>query len=440
MARPQAASEEASEGQKRYAVGGRGAYAILTVTTLLFIVNWMDRQVMAVVLEPMKQDLGFSDAQIASLQTVFMISIGAFALPVGLLVDRWSRRKMLALLAFAWSVMTFLTGLVSQIALLWIIRFFVGVGEAGYKPGGAGWLSVAFPREGRARAIGVLDLGIPVGAALGVVIGGAVATATGSWRIPFFIFAIPGIVLAILCLFLPDYATVKTADERALSGRFMREVLGLLKIKTVLYTTIASIVYNFVMVALIAWAPAFFMRGFHLTEAAAGEIAGLLFVVGAVGVVGAGWVGDYWHRRNPAGRALTCAVVAILMVLVRVVFLWSFTTGSLTLVIAVGVVDSILATGYNPLYETMVQDPVTPRHRASSMGMLLLWNFVLGAAWGPLFVGLISDAAGSGFAGLQTAFWLTMPVALLCPFFHILAARNYVADTAGVKDEALAER
>jgi MFS family permease len=410
------------------------------VTTLLFIINWMDRQVMAVVLEPMKQDLGFSDAQMASLQTVFMISIGAFALPVGLLVDRWSRRKMLALLAFAWSVMTFLTGLVSQIALLWIIRFFVGVGEAGYKPGSAGWLSVAFPREGRARAIGILDLGIPVGAALGVVIGGAVATATGSWRIPFFTFAIPGIVLAILCLFLPDYATVKTAGERTLSGRFIGEVLGLLKIKTVRYTTIASIAYNFVMVALISWAPAFFMRGFHLTEAAAGKIAGLLFVVGAVGVVGAGWLGDFWHRRNPAGRALACAVVAILMVLVRVVFLWSFTTGSLTLVIAVGVVDSILATGYNPLYETMVQDPVTPRHRASSMGMLLLWNFVLGAAWGPLFVGLVSDAAGSGFAGLQTAFWLTMPVAVLCPFFHILAARNYVADTAGVKDEALAER
>ena len=440
MNSPLPAVQAPGEASKRYEVGGRGAYAILAVTTLLFIVNWMDRQVLAVVIEPMKKDLGFSDAQIASLQTFFMISVGACALPIGLLVDRWSRRKMIALLAIAWSVATFLTGLVSQLFMLWIVMFLVGVGEAGYKPGGAGWLSVAFPREKRSMAIGILDLGIPIGAALGMVCGGLLVTRTGNWRIPFFTFAVPGIVLAIVTLFLPDYATVKEKDESILSRAFLSEAIRIIKIKSVLYTTLGSSAYTFAMIGFLAWMPAFYMRAFKLTEASVGYIAALLVVSGSAGMVIGGWLGDVWQQRNQRGRALACVVFGALTVVVRSLYLWSFYSGSLKVAIAVGLIDSFLVMGYNPLSETMVQDPVTPRHRATSMGIFLCVNFVLGGAWGPLTVGAISDHLGSGFTGLHTAFWMILPIGLLCPFFQLLAVRHYIPDTAGVVDEALAEK
>ena len=124
----------------------------------------------------------------------------------------------MALMAIAWSLFTFLTAIARGFVILSFVRFFVGVGEAGYKAGGVGWLSLAFPKSARARAVGVLDMALPLGAALGTVGGGVIAQATGDWRTPFYYFARPGILLGTASFFLPDYKTIKAEDEPAFSG------------------------------------------------------------------------------------------------------------------------------------------------------------------------------------------------------------------------------
>ncbi len=164
-----------------YKVGGWRAHYILIICSLLYMVNYMDRQVLSAVLEPMKQDLGLSDTQAGSLMTVFLLSIALFSLPLAYMVDRWSRRKAIALMAIFWSAFTFITGLGKSFLGVLIPRSLVGVGEAGFSSGGTAMLAAVYPPESRGRVMGVFNLVIPLGASLGVILGGYLSKNHGGW-------------------------------------------------------------------------------------------------------------------------------------------------------------------------------------------------------------------------------------------------------------------
>ena len=143
-------------GGKDYKTGGWRAHYILIICSLLYMVNYMDRQVLSAVLEPMKIDLGLSDTQAGSLHTVFLLSMAFFSVPVAYLVDRWSRRKAVALMAIFWSVFTYVTGLGRSFIGVLIPRVLVGVGESGFSSGGTAMLTAVYPPESRGRVMGVL--------------------------------------------------------------------------------------------------------------------------------------------------------------------------------------------------------------------------------------------------------------------------------------------
>ena len=190
---------------KEYPVGGMSAHSILIVLSLLWMINFMDRQVMSAVLEPMRIDLGLSDTQAGALHTIFLLSISFFSLPIAFLIDRWSRRKAVAIMAVIWSVFTFVTGLGRSFAGVFAPRIIVGVGEAGFSAGGTAMITAAYPPESRARAMGIFNIFVPLGAALGYILGGYLSTHYGGWRTPFYIFAVPGVILGIASFFLKDY-------------------------------------------------------------------------------------------------------------------------------------------------------------------------------------------------------------------------------------------
>ena len=187
--------------QTKYEVNRAKAVFILIILTLLYMMAYMDRSVMTVVVEQLKADLGMTDGQIGFLQSTFMVGVGLMMIPCGVVVDRWSRRKAIGLMAIIWSIATFLTGLVSKFTALVSARFLTSSGEAGFAPGSVAWLSLTFPKTSRAKVLGIFNLGIPLGGALGVVLGGLIATKTGSWRTPFYVFAAPGIILGIVAFF-----------------------------------------------------------------------------------------------------------------------------------------------------------------------------------------------------------------------------------------------
>ena len=178
---------------------------------LLFLattINYMDRQVFSVILQPMKIDLGLTDAQCGLANTILIFGMAFFSFPVAYLVDRWSRRKAVSLMAIFWSAATFATGLASSFTAVLIPRFMVGLGEAGFVPGGTAMISASYPKEKRGWAMGIFHIAIPLGAAAGVMLGGIISVRMG-WRTPFLFFAIPGLILAILAFFMKDYNKVE---------------------------------------------------------------------------------------------------------------------------------------------------------------------------------------------------------------------------------------
>ena len=119
----------------------------------------------------MKADLGLTDAQAGMLQTIFFLSMAILAFPISFLIDRWSRRKTVAIMAMVWSAATYITGLGKSFLGVLLPRVLVGTGEAGFSAGGTAWITAAYPPESRGKALGVFNVAIPFGAALGVMLG-----------------------------------------------------------------------------------------------------------------------------------------------------------------------------------------------------------------------------------------------------------------------------
>ena len=132
----------------------------------------MDRLVFSVVLQPMKVELGLSDTALGVFQTVFVLSMAVLSFPVSYLVDRWSRRKSISLMALIWSAFTFVTGLATNFWGVLAPRTLVGVGEAAFAPGGVAMITAAYPPKKRGRVAGVFVLAMPLGMALGTLLGG----------------------------------------------------------------------------------------------------------------------------------------------------------------------------------------------------------------------------------------------------------------------------
>lgn len=409
----------AAFGQK----ASRGAVATLIVVFLLYMLNYMDRNVMGAVAEQMKRDLGLTDAQIGLFQTVFLVCIAGFAIPAAFLIDRWSRRKGIALMAIIWSLATALTGLAGGFITVLLARVLVGVGEAGYSSGGTAMLSAAFPEERRAKILGIFNASIPLGAALGTVLGGILAQKSGSWSMPFFVFAVPGIVLAGVTLFLPDYRTVRAEDTRG----FGTALRSLVRIPTLRLTYLGFAMNVFVTSALLAWLPPYFSRLYGLDSADAAKKAAIVFVLALIGAPLGGFIADRWARSNPRGRLLSCAATsAVAAVLFAAALLLGEGVAGFGCMIAFG----IAAAAYLAPGGAVTQDVVHPGLRATAWGACVLSMYVLGGAYSPFLVGRLSDHLGGD---LGRALLIAPVAGLLASVCFLLASRTYQADRAAVR-------
>ncbi len=249
---------------------------ILIVCSLLYMVNCMDRQVLSAVLEPMKIDLALSDTQVGIIQSVFLLSIAGLAFPVSYLVDRWNRRKSLALMAAIWSVFTFLTGLGKSFFGVLIPRTIVGTGEAGFAAAGTAMITAVYPHESRTKAMGIFNAAIPLGGGLGVILGGYISVHYGGWRSPFLVFAVPGVILGITALFLKDYKTVENVDENGRTRGFLKSGFSLYKIPTLRWLYISNAMMTTTAYSFLTWGPAYVMRVQNVDEQKAGLLIGIL--------------------------------------------------------------------------------------------------------------------------------------------------------------------
>ena len=418
---------------QEYKTGGGSAMYILVICTLLYVINYIDRQVFSVVLQPMKVELGLSDAQCGLAQTLFILGMALLSFPVAYLVDRWSRNKTIGIMAMLWSLFTFLTGFARNFTSLIIPRSLVGVGESGFTAGGVAMVSAAYTPEKRARMLGIFNIGIPLGAAIGTIAGGAISAAMG-WRWAFYIFAIPGIILGILAFFMRDYKTTADPGKDSRGINFGKAIAALFRIRSLVLYFFGYGILCFMTVSVLVWSPALMMRLMSISEATAGMIVGGWALMAIVAAPLGGWLADLWQKKTGKGRlylpalaSLLAAIVLIIMVILKF--------GPIGIVL--GFIYGILSVIGSPALNAVSQDVVPAAHKGLSMGMAVFAAYMFGGAWGPSVVGAISDALGGGSDGLLTAFLFTTIAGFIAALLLWLAARTYPADMAKVQQETL---
>ena len=414
--------------------GGRRAHYVLIVCSLLYMVNYMDRWVLAAVLQPMKVALGLSDMQAGSLQTMFFVGMAAFSLPVAHLVDRWSRRKAVGLMALVWSAFTFITGLGRSYLGVLLPRIMVGVGESAFAAGGTAWITGVYPPALRGRVMGVFYLITPLGGMAGFILGGLISQRMGAWYYPFFVFAIPGAVLGTVALFLRDYQTVQQVDDRGNSTGFAASIAGLLRIPTLRWLYVGFGLKSLMNYTLPAWLPAYFMRSQGVAEDQAGLATGVIALMAVAGAGIGGVLADRWQHTNPRGRMLLNATSDVLAAVCAVTALLLHVEGMGFVLMCAWCAMSILGI---PALSAVTQDVVNPAFKGMSYGTGVFFSYVLGGAWGPVAVGAMSDALGGGAEGLKYAMLIASLGGFAAAFANWLGSRTYPADMAKVAGSSL---
>lgn len=419
--------------QQQGFVSARGAWAIFAVLFIVNVSDYADRYVVASMLSFIKADWKISDAEAGWLMGAVILFITVFSVPASVLIDRWSRRKMIALMTGFWSLATLACAFTANYWQLLIARSFIGVGESGYGPGGTAMLAAAFPEQRRGRVMGLWNVSIPLGMGIGLFAGGAIAKAWG-WQHAFGLVALPGMFLAVLAWFMPDYQTVPPPPGQGVVKDFIRDTIVVFKKPSLVFTFLGFAMNVSVTTALASWLSVYFERTGIAAEGSGGKYATIVFALVLVGAPLGGWLSDRWHRKNPAGRlyfpAITSAAAAVVLTIAF------FFKGQLVPQMAILGVFGILVTCFIAPGAAVTQDVVTPGLRAFSYAMCVIVQHVAGDIWSPGIVGWFSDQVGLADAVRILPIW-----GLLAGGFFLLAAKYYPADLAKVeKVELVSER
>jgi MFS family permease len=408
------------------------ANAGLAILAFINLFSYLDRYVVSGVLESLKHsELGLSDANLGSLMSGFLVVYTLLAPVFGALVDRRSRPRLIALGVACWSFATALSGFAVNFLTLFAARAAVGVGEAAYVTIAPSLLSDYFPVRQRGRVMAIFFCAIPVGSALGYVVGGLVDKHYG-WRDAFFVAGAPGLLLAVLCLFLRDpprgiqdqaAGLAKPAASKPRS-RIIRETLitywRLLRDKPYALTVLGYAAYTFAIGGLAVWMPAFLERARGISRSEATVNFGTIVVItGFVGTFVGGWMGDYFAKNSRQAYLWLSGVAT----LIAAPFVWlALTTTSTTMYTAYMVAAQLLLFLSTGPINAAIINLVVAGERASAIALSVFAIHLLGDALSPLLVGMLSDAFS-----LQEAVKILPVAALVGGFVWMWAARAQAA-------------
>jgi predicted MFS family arabinose efflux permease len=406
------------------------------------ILNFYDRHVPGALVEPMRREFHLSDTQIGLLGSAFIWLYAIIGVPLGLIADRWSRKKLLAWGVIVWCALTASAGLATTYALLLFSRVGVGLGEAACAPTATSWLGDLFPPAQRSRVLALFMMGVPVGGGLGYLIGGPVAQAYG-WRTAMVTAAIPALILlpALLMLREPQ----RGASEPQGTVLVTTSIWNVLRIPTLWWIIVSGALLNFCAYAWATFITAFLSRVHGLSVANSGKVTGTLYLLGGVsGGLLSGYLGDYISHRRKDGRLLCAAVMALVTVPLACIGILQPAHSLITASVFLGLMYASLSTYYGFVYSA-IQDIVAPNRRASAMAIYFMAMYLCGASFGPLLTGKLSDVlahraaalAGSPSVteafratGLQQAMLIIPVLCIALAFVLYMASRTIVADIA----------
>lgn len=392
--------EPLAAGPRRYALG---------LLLVIYILNFLDRQVVNILAEPIKLDLGLADWQLGALTGLaFALFYTVLGLPIARLAEKANRVSIISIAVGFWSVCTMACGVAGNFIQLLIARIGVGVGEAGCTPPAHSLISDYTPAAKRASAIAFYSMGIPLGSLAGMALGGIIADSFG-WRAAFFVAGAPGLILAILAWFtLPEPR--KTAPKPKASDHpgIMDAIRELSSKPAFLWMALGAAIKAMVSYGHIAFYGSFYLRnhgeglqgmadavnGLLGTELGAIGFAGLVLglligIFGAIGTFAGGQLADRFISKDARAYA---GIPAAALIIGIPPFLVAMLTGSAWLsLFALAFVTLLNSVWYGPVF-ACAQSLVKPRTRATASAVILFVINLIGLGLGPLLAGIISDA------------------------------------------------
>lgn len=383
----------------------------LGVLSAINLVNYLDRYVVSAIATPLKGAMALTDTQLGWLMPAFMLVYMVTAPLFGAWGDRGSRTRPIALGVFIWSLATLLSGLAHSYGQLLAGRAIVGIGEAAYVAIAPALLADCFDARGRGRVYAVLNMAIPVGAALGYIVGGQVSTHFG-WRAAFFVAGVPGLLLSLAVLRLADPprgvqdGVQPPATGRPCTAGSLAIYLDLLRRWPYMIVVLGYAAYTFALGGLAFWMPSFLERVRHVPAAEAttgfGEI---VLLTGFLGTFIGGWLGDFFLRRNAQAYLWFSGVVTLLAAPCALLALTA--PSAAVYYPATFVAELLLFMSTGPINATIV-NVSGPLERASAVALSMFAIHLLGDVPSPLIIGRVSDLSSLGRAVLVVPLAVTV--------------------------------
>ena len=414
------------------AITARQARLAVALLFSVNFLNYIDRYVIAAVAPLLQSEFGLNDAQLGLIGSMFMVAYMAFSPIAGVLADRYPRRYFVGGGVIVWSLATVASGFAAGFRQLLAARSMIGVGEAGFGGVAPTLISDLFPKEKRGRMLAYFYVAIPVGSALGFLLGGFVGEHWG-WRQAFFIAGGPGLVLGLLA-FLMAEPPRGAGDGVAKSERRFdwRSILVLTRTPSFVHTTLGMSAMTFALGGMAYWMPTFFHRerGLPLDEANT-LFGGMTVASGLVGTFLGGWLGDWLLKRTPKAYLLVSGWGMLLGVPFAALGLMTEARALYLPAIFVAQVLVFLNTG--PANAVLV-NVALPEIRASAVAASIFVYHLFGDVPSPILIGRASDAFG-----LERALLLTSAAMAVSGIFYLWGARSLGADTDRVQ-RIVAER
>jgi predicted MFS family arabinose efflux permease len=412
-----------SEAYKRYALG---------LLVVVYVFNFLDRQILSILQDSIKRDLQLSDTQLGLLSGfAFALFYTTVGIPIARWADRGVRRSIIALAILVWSGMTAVTGLARSFPALLVARIGVGIGEAGCSPPAHSLISDLFPPARRATALSIYALGIPIGSAIGFFAGGWLDEFFG-WRTAFLVVGLPGVLLAVLVrltLREPPRGYSEPDVPPAASESTRDTVRFLAGLRSFRHLSLAAALHSLYGYGALQFIPSFFRR---VHEFSTGELGTWLAVIGlTTGTLGTylgGYLADRVGQRDARWYVWVPAIATLIFVPCAVVFyLWPDGRQALLLYAPAAVLSGMYL---GPTF-AMTQALVKPQMRAMASAVLLFILNLIGLGLGPLAVGAISDALEPRL-GIESVRYALLSVvvfgALWSSLHYFLAARTLNQD------------
>jgi predicted MFS family arabinose efflux permease len=413
------------------------SYYVFILLFLLYMFDYIDRLVVVSLFPFLKSDWGLTDTQCGMLVSAVYWSILIFSFPVSIFVDRWSRKKSIGVMAVLWSLSTIACAFTRNFTQLFAARTAIGIGEAGYAPGGTAMISALFPEKKRSVMVGIWNASIPIGSAIGVALGGYIAVKYG-WRHAFGIVAIPGLIISFLFFFTKDY---KTIDLVRSSKDGKKDSVNQLKMSmtdiikeftgtpSLLLTYFAFAGNTFLTTSMLSWLPTYFNRVENMPMQQASLKGSSIMLLAIIGSPLGGFLADTWMKKRTNARLLFSSISSAVT---SVVFFSAFYFFSGQMQYYILLFGGVSAIAFASSAIAVTQDVVHPGLRATSYSLCVIVQNLLGSSLGPLFVGALSDRYD-----IKTALTVASLSSLLAGILFLAGSFYYERDLAKVERIAI---